>query len=440
MNFDIENIKRKMLVKYPFFGSIVANVMYKENTSISTACTDGKTIYYNTDFLNKLTELEQIFIFAHEVCHIAFNHVFRSEGKNKLIWNVATDAVINAFLKRDGLKLVNGVIEIDDALNFDSEELYRKLLEEAKRRQQENQNNPNYQENQETAKAIDNSKENTSSSQVQNENNLEDEFDIKPYDTHQMWEEAVENKNDEKSEKNSKKQKECKQISEKKVFDENRIQRKEMLEKIKQEIKDAASKVGLRSNSGIRSLEEIGRAKPIIDWRYILKPATKYEVDWSYRNASIEDGILKSSLEKYFVPETEILLDTSGSINNDLLRNFLKECKNILKYSKIKVGCFDTKFYGFTEIRNENDIENMKFQGGGGTDFNVAVNAFSRRVENKIIFTDGWAKMPDMSINAIWIVFGNIKIKPKGGKVIYITEESLKKLYSLEINKKLKLK
>ena len=158
MNFDIENIKRKMLVKYPFFGSIVANVMYKENTSISTACTDGKTIYYNTDFLNKLTELEQIFIFAHEVCHIAFNHVFRSEGKNKLIWNVATDAVINAFLKRDGLKLVNGVIEIDDALNFDSEELYRKLLEEAKRRQQENQNNPNYQENQETAKTIDNSK------------------------------------------------------------------------------------------------------------------------------------------------------------------------------------------------------------------------------------------------------------------------------------------
>ena len=34
MNFDIESIKRKMLIKYPFFGSIVANVEYKANKNI----------------------------------------------------------------------------------------------------------------------------------------------------------------------------------------------------------------------------------------------------------------------------------------------------------------------------------------------------------------------------------------------------------------------
>lgn len=43
----------------------------------------------------------------------------------------------------------------------------------------------------------------------------------------------------------------------------------------------------------------------------------------------------------------------------------------------------------------------MKFIGGGGTNFDVTVNAFSRRCENKIIFTDGYASMPNILINAI---------------------------------------
>lgn len=70
----------------------------------------------------------------------------------------------------------------------------------------------------------------------------------------------------------------------------------------------------------------------------------------------------------------------------------------------------------------------MRFQGGGGTDFNVAVNAFSRRVENKIIFTDGEAPMPEKAMDAIWIGFGEDKIKPKGGKVITITRRQLERL------------
>lgn len=44
MKYDIVALKRKMLVKYPFFGSIVTNVDYKEQKSILTAGTDGKTI------------------------------------------------------------------------------------------------------------------------------------------------------------------------------------------------------------------------------------------------------------------------------------------------------------------------------------------------------------------------------------------------------------
>ena len=33
--------------------------------------------------------------------------------------------------------------------------------------------------------------------------------------------------------------------------------------------------------------------------------------------------------------------------------------------------------------------------------------------------------MPKKPVNAIWIVYGNEKISPPGGKVIYIKEEDL---------------
>ena len=96
---NVESIKRRLLVKYPFFGSVVANSNFIAEPAVATAGTDGKNIYYNPNFIESITDEEQTFIFAHEICHIAFDHIFRSEGKDKDLWNIATDSVVNAFLK-----------------------------------------------------------------------------------------------------------------------------------------------------------------------------------------------------------------------------------------------------------------------------------------------------------------------------------------------------
>ena len=450
MKYDIEALKRKMLVKYPFFGSVVAGVKYKEERSVGTAGTDGKTIYYNPDFLEKLSTDEQTFIFAHEVCHIAFNHILRSEGKNPQIWNTATDAVINQFLKRDGLKMVEGGVDIADAVNYDAEQLYNKMMQEQQQNQSGSGNNQQDQ-NQEQ-------QQNQSGSGNGQQDQNKEQQDV-GHDTHSLWEDAVKKHKEERaktSEKKEslldrllnrkkeeqpkekteieKKQEELEEMGEKDAFKKNRDEKKQQLEELKQAIAKQASTPGTSTNRDIRTVSDIGTAKPLIDWRYILREAITYDVDWSYKNATLEDGVLTANLEEIPTPETEIVLDTSGSINEILLKNFLRECKNILQQSRVKVGCFDTEFYGFHDIRTEEDIESMKFEGGGGTDFDVAVNAFSRRVENKIIFTDGEASMPDMPIDAIWIVFGNEKINPKGGRVINITGEQLDRLYSYEMD------
>ena len=152
MSTDIDSIKRKLLIKYPTFGSVIANLEFKASKDIATAGTNGKVLLYNPKFIDSLSEKQQIFIFAHEVCHVAFEHIFRSEGKDKRCWNTATDAVINALLQQDGLEMpektieVNGElktvkdgVDIPEAINYDAEEMYNKLLEEKKKQEQQSQ-------------------------------------------------------------------------------------------------------------------------------------------------------------------------------------------------------------------------------------------------------------------------------------------------------------
>lgn len=241
---------------------------------------------------------------------------------------------------------------------------------------------------------------------------------------------SLENKNNSDKTKMQEKVKTLVGLGEKKAFKQNKIDRKKQLEELREVLVQESLGAGNNSSNEYREVSDIGISKPLIDWRRLLREAIKYDIDWSYQNATIEYGVITPHLEEFPRPEAEILLDTSGSISEVLLKNFLRECKNILQNSKVKVGCFDVRFYGFTEIKNVFDIDNMKFIGGGGTNFDVAVNAFSRRVENKIIFTDGEADMPEKAIDAIWVVFGNKNIKPKGGKVIYINELQLRSLYN----------
>ena len=483
MKYDIAALKRKMLVKYPFFGSVVASVGYKENKDISTAGTDGETIYYNPEYLEKLSVEEQTFIFAHEVCHIAFNHILRSEGKDHELWNIATDGVINQFLKRDGLKMAPGVVDMAEAINYDAEQLYEKLLQEKQQRQQQsgqgnsqqnhqqssggsqgenNQQQPQSQQQGNLGSGGSQGQEKQSQEQSGGESGEDSQKEDKSkqdvgHDTHGMWEQAVK-KHKEQQEKIDKKEslldkllgkdkektelekkhEELESMGEKEAFKKNLEDKKKQLEELKEAISKQASQAGTSTNRDIRTVNDIGTAKPLIDWRYVLRETIKYDVDWSYKNATLEDGVVSANLEEQPMPETEIVLDTSGSINEVFLKNFLRECKNILQHTKLKVGCFDTEFYGFHEIRTEEDIEKMRLEGGGGTNFVVAVGAFSRRVENKIIFTDGKDSMPDMPLDAIWIVFGGEKINPKGGKVIYIDNEQLERLYNYQMTNETK--
>lgn len=444
MSVDIDAIKRKLLIKYPTFGSVIANLEFQASKDIATAGTDGKVLLYNPKFVSGLSDKERTFLFAHEVCHVAFEHIFRSEGKDKQLWNIATDSVINALLKQDGLPMIEGGVDIPEAVNYDAEEMYNKLLEE-KKKQQEQQSS---QGNQELQSSQGSQKQQSSQEQT------EEQADV-GHDTHSLWDKAIEERKKEQQEqaqqkarkesktttKDKEKQDDAEQIEketnefvekgEKETFKQNKIERRKQLQELSKELAEQSShEAGTGIQRQGKKLSDIGIATPLIDWRKLLRQAVKYDEEWTRKNARMRNGYFRHKVEEIPIPETEILLDTSGSVSETLLRNFLRECKNILANSKVKVGCFNTEFHGFTELRRVEDIDNMSFPIGGGTDFNAAVEAFSRRVPNKIIFTDGEAPMPEKAVrNVIWVVFGNQQINPRGGKVININGEQLRKLY-----------
>ena len=515
MDVEIEKIKRKLLVKYPLFGSVVVNLNYIQNKECTTMGTDGKTVYYNPEYLANLTEDEQLFLFAHEICHVAFEHISRSNGKDKKIWNIAADAVINAFLQKDGLPIVKGAVNMPEAINYNVEELYEKLLKEKRTNLLEipinikndiNQDNVKINNNENSENEDGETKINASNEGIekvkseelnsnygekesdinankstdkteigstekieqlgQTENNLESSLnensgnqkENENFEYDNSMSETSNNKRNQELEgqevaeekekdrikendgiiQNNKEEDENKlgregerenlenvvknpsKIQEIDAFVQNSNKRKENLEEIKKALERKAIGAKKATMSVNRIINKIGASSTKIDWRNLLREATNLNIDWSYKNASIENGVVTPHIEDLPKPITEILLDTSGSVSEELLRNFLRECMHILKNSRVKVGCFDTKFYGFQEIHTKEDIENMKFVGHGLTNFYTAVNAFSRNAENKIIFTDGKAIIPEKFMNIIWVIFGDTKIKPNGGKVIYI--------------------
>lgn len=466
MSTDIDSIKRKLLIKYPTFGSVIANLEFQKSIDIATAGTDGKVLLYNPKFLGDLSEKQQIFIFAHEVCHVAFEHIFRSEGKDKRLWNIATDSVINALLIQDGLPMVEGGVNIPEAINYDAEEMYNKLLEEEKKKQeQQSQKGNQGQQDKHNNQEQENSQGSQGQQDGQNSQEQQEENDI-GHDTHSLWDKAIEERKKEQQEQAENKKQEQKQTKkkekteetegkeqekreteekskfteqgERETFKQNKIERRKQLQELSREL---ANKASHEAGDGIqregKRLSDIGIATPLIDWRKLLRQAIRYDEEYTRKNARMRNGYFRHRVEQLPMPEAEILLDTSGSVSEVLLKNFLRECKNILDNSKVKVGCFNTEFHGFTELRKPEDIDNMSFPIGGGTDFNAAVGAFSRKAPNKIIFTDGEADMPRETVrNVIWVVFGDEKINPKGGRVINITGEQLRRLYQSFIQDK----
>ena len=205
---------------------------------------------------------------------------------------------------------------------------------------------------------------------------------------------------------------------EKKPEEEEESVRKVRRPKVSRQGKIADVEQGARE----REIEDPGLAEAVAGLAELLEPSLQLDYDW-FPGDTIRDGMLREKFRSYPVPHAEILLDTSASVDANLLRSFVRGVKGLLQNDAVvRVGCFDTEFYGFQEIRSEQDIEHLELRGSGGTSFEAAVNTFTGDAETRIIFTDGYAEMPEQRYDAIWLIYSDMPVHPKGGRVIYVKQ------------------
>lgn len=470
---DIEYTRECVLRKFPLLGVAMANLETVPATrlggeDLETAATDGRHVFYNPDFFDSLPQEQRTFLYAHEVMHVAFNHILRSKGRNHTIWNQATDAVINQILKSENLPMVAGGVDIAEAINKSAEEMYEKLLREHQEKQQQKQNgnggdgdgdrdnesNDNAQAGHDSHKIWDDvvkrheresAQESSDPQQGQPQQSQQNQPQGQPQtdadsrqSTGQSQNADAENDNPQKtSQSNGDDGRDFKNWSpetdgkyEPGFEEKNRQMRDDMAAQIQRQLKDAKDRaMAAAVDDSMRSFGDVGRADAVMDWRRVLKKTLQSEHDrWSYRRSDADNDYMArvEEMEEDDRGETEVLLDVSGSVSDEFLREFLRQLRPLLKDSKLRVGCFSHCFYPFVEIKNDRDINNFRIPPRGNTDWDLAVKSFSRgRHINKIVFTDGEApgRMPDAStrnVNVIWLVYGAEEFNPVCGRVIRV--------------------
>lgn len=382
--------KEMVLIKFPVLGSTMSQLYIEEGNlpEFAAAETDGKIIRYSREKLEKKSVYEQTFVLAHEILHVEFNHLKRMEGKNPLTWNIATDAVINQILEYSGLPIPEGMVNMPEASNKSAEEVYEFLMKNG-------------------------------------EKSKPREFKI---DNHSKWNGSNSNMQVQLNQKSSSSQSE----NEKTFIDKN----EEMRDEIAENARKKAGKGGEAQEN--LSLGKIENKPPVLNWREELrKNLNKTDAVWSYRRACRQNYYC-ARLEDVPLCEktrTEVLLDTSGSVSEDLIRSFLSQLKIILRESDMRVACFSEKVYPFVEIKTEQDVENFVIFGRNGTSIDSAIKAFSNNKEvNKIIFTDGcdditWRDVPCDKRNILWIVYSNPAFVAKYGKVKHVTSNEIREGY-----------
>ncbi len=452
----IDETKANVMSKFPFLGALL-NDLEIEASGCPTACTNGKRVMYNPEFMASLSEDERTFTLAHEVMHIAFDHISRGKERDPQMWNIATDAVINQMLEHGGLPIKDGFVNMPDALDKSADEMYDIVKNMSNNNGGGKGGNglPPPPQNHDDWEPPEDEKQDSNQDQRQKDNNgngdaTPDQNGVDDEDRNEGSAGGEDDENggasDEKDDSNQGGGGDDDQkgdggkdyANQEKNFNKSNDQMKKDM--ARQILEDLEKSAGKSASSGAghqkKRFGDVGVANNTpADWKKILKKEIeKEEYMWSYRRADADNYYQAriEVLEQNNRPITQVLLDTSISVSENLLRNFLRQLKPLLKNSDLEVGCFDDDFYGFHKIRKLSDIDNFVVEGRGGTNFNLAVKSFSKDPKiNKIIFTDGEDEMTlrDKRYDKIiWVIFDNPNFKIELGKVIKVSSKEINRV------------
>ena len=353
-----------LLLRHPFFGNMATRLIVKNcDDWCPTAATDGRHLYYNTQFFNAMSNKEIEFVIAHEILHCVFDHITRREDRIPILHNIACDYIVNNTLVRDRIGEMVKLVQCYQDFKYEgwmSEAVYDDLFKQAEEKGQEY---------------------------------LKQLGDL--LDEHVDWGEAPE------GESKGTKGKDGKEGKGRPTYS------KEELKKIRDEIKENMISSAQAAGAGNtpaevqRIIKEL--TEPKMNWRELLRQQIQSTIrnDYTFSRPSRKGwhtGAILPGMNFMDTIDIAIGLDMSGSIGDHQAKDFLGEIKGIMEEYKdynIKLWTFDTAVYNEQDFSADGgeDLLSYDIQGGGGTDFMTNweyMKEHNITPKKFIMFTDGY--------------------------------------------------
>ena len=360
--------KSKLLLSQPFYGVLLTSTNITANKDIPTAATNGIDIMYNPEFIKNLTDDEVTGVLLHEVNHIILFHCDpkRKGSRDQEGWNIAVDYADNIIISDMGYKLPQEALLDHQYKNLCAEEIYDKLPKNGKG------NGP--------GKAAPGQ---GGSYVIPNGKGVLDQHNPMPGDS---------------------------------------MTKADIAGKIIAAAEATKNKGNLPG--GIeRWLKELRDSQ--VDWRQIFQNfigtvMSKTEYNWYPCNRRfIADGFCLPSLYDKKIGQIVVAFDTSGSIGQRELNQFITELKTIQRFVSeiICISC-DAEVHTVVSLSDVDSVKKFVPKGGGGTDFRPVFNYIQKKNVNPevlIYITDGFGTYPERApfYPVLWVLTPNHENPPE---------------------------
>ena len=386
-----------LLLRASFFGNLATRLkLVNADEWCPTAATDGRNFYYNSRFVDSLKPKEVEFLFGHEVLHCVYDHMNRRGDRDPMLWNIADDYCVNADLKKHRVGEFITTVPCLYEQKYEgmaAEEVYDILYENAEK--------------------ID----------------ISDLID-------KLLDDHMEDDSEEGSGGGGKEGE--------KGSGRPKLSQAEK-DAIKDEIKEAVLAAAAASDgagnlpAGVKRLIQDMTA-PKMNWRELLRMQLESTIKSDYtwmrnsRRGWHMDAVMPGMQLDPMI-DIAVSIDTSGSIDAKMLKDFLSEVQGIMDSFpayRIHIVSFDTNTYNPQQFDSENldGICDYEPKGGGGTDFDCVFEYFKENeIEPKrhIMFTDGYpygSWGDEQYCDTVFIIHGNTSVVPPFGQYAYYEEEA----------------
>ncbi|MEA1920296.1 MAG: VWA-like domain-containing protein, partial [Campylobacterota bacterium] len=316
--------KSQLTMNHPYFGMLASRLKHEPNESVSAYASNGIRFLYNPEFLQRRTLEEIQFILTNCVMHHVLAHQQRRLNRKGSLWQLATDYAINNILEQNGLHIPQGANYNSEFKKMYAEEIYELLKEEffsgvdAFDDDIPNDNPENIQ--------IGDAQEKDDSKAFANTDAIEEDLDPQ---NESNWEYAA----------------------------------------------SVAQEVAQRKSAMPSGMERLAKKVKSngVDWRFELYNAINRHMRNNYafmppNKKHSWRGVALPSLASDTLSLC-VAVDTSGSINDELLSAFMEEFKTIMQNFpavKIELIIADAKVHAHYTFQGGEKMD-FPLKGGGGT-------------------------------------------------------------------------